>query len=174
MGLRFKMIRKNIPKKAQSGVIGAVLLILIVIIAAMVVIGFIIPFIREKLEGGECVKVAGEMEIKNNLQYTCYNSSSKSMRVQIHYGDIENLTKGFQISIGSSGGSESFEVYPGTSDNVTMFGVGTIELPGKNEERTYVLGGVATRPETVELYAILKNGKACDPSDSLTSISLCY
>ena len=135
MRLQSKMMIKN--KKSQSGVIGAVLLILIVIIAAMVVISFVVPFIRDKLSGGDCVKVIGEIEITNNLQYTCYNSTADNMSIQIHYGDIVNLTKGFQVSIGSSGGTKSFEVYPETEDTITMRDLSTtIELPGKNEERT--------------------------------------
>tara|TARA_Y100000310_G_C20614270_1_gene779753 strand:+ start:115 stop:618 length:504 start_codon:yes stop_codon:yes gene_type:complete len=163
-------------KKAQAGIIGTVLLILIVITATMVVISFVLPFVRERLEGGDCVNVAGEIEIKNNLQYTCYNSTSNKMSVQIGYGDIENLTNGFQLSIGSSGESQSFEILSGaTADSVTMLdGSTTMQLPGKNGIRTYLFAEITSVPESVEIYPILKNNKACDVSDSLTLINICF
>ena len=161
-------------KKSQAGIIGAVLLILIVLVVAMIVMSFVVPFVRDRLEGGGCLDVAGEIEITNNLQYTCYNATADNMSVQIHYGDIENLTQGFQITIGSSGASESFEVVPETSDSITMLGGGSVELPGKNEERTYILGGIDPIPEFIEVYPILSNGNACDASSSLTKVSNCF
>ena len=160
--------------KSQSGVIAAVLLILIVIVAAMAVMSFVIPFVKDKLDSGGCLEVAGEVEITNKLDYTCYNITDYTMHLQIKYKDIENLTKGFQILVGSSGGSESFEVFPGPAiNNITMLnGTSTLVLPGKNEERTYVFGGITSIPESIEVYPILLNGETCE-GDSLTSISGC-
>ena len=157
--------------KSQSGIIGAVLLILIVIISAMVVMAFAIPFVKERLGGGGGLEVAGEITIKNSLQYTCYNATQKNMSVQIHYGDIQNLTKGFQINVGVSGSSLSY-VIPDDA-TVVMYDGSTLEIPGANLESTYVLSGVPSLPEYVEVYPILVNGDVCDKSDSLTSVSKC-
>jgi len=158
--------------KAQSGIIAAVLLILIVIIAAMIVLTFVVPFVKDQLQGGDCLAVAGKMEITTNPRYTCYNSTSEILNIQVHYGDLENLTKGFQLTIESAGKSKSIEVVPGTTD-VKMYDGGTIELPGKNEERTYNITNITSTPESIEIYPILNSGKTCDASDSATSIALC-
>jgi len=168
-------LRKIIPgsKRSQSGVIGAVLLILIVIVTAMVVMSFVVPFVKKQLEGTGGLEVIGKIEITNNLQYTCYNSTNMSL--QIHYGDIENLTQGFQVTINSEGSSKSFDIISGTTaDNISMLdGTEKLILPGKNEERTYVLEGIDTIPDSIEIYPILINGDRCEASDSLTSISTC-
>ena len=162
-------------KRSQSGIIAAVLLIMIVIISAVVIISFVVPFVKERLEGGDCLDLVGKIEIRNNLQYTCYNSTSNNLNLQIHYGDIQNLTKGFQVSVGFSGQSEPFTVIPTPVGDVTMYPDEDpdILIPGKNQERTYILGGITNLPESIEVYPILKNGKTCDSSDSLAFVSEC-
>jgi flagellin-like protein len=168
--MKNKIVSKS--KNAQSGVIAAVLLILVVIVSALVVMSFVVPFVRDKLDGTGCLDVAGKMEITNNLQYTCYNSSSDNLSVQIHYGDIANLTRGFQISVGVDGGSKSFNI-PDDNTSFVMYGGGTNYLPGNNEERTYILGYFTEIPDSIKLYPILSNGDACDVSDTVNSISYC-
>jgi len=142
----------------------------------MVVMGFIVPFVQKQLEGGKCLDVVGKIEITNNLKYTCYNSTAKKMSVQIHYGDIEELIKGIQLTIDYAGRSKSFEITDEySSDDISMLGGGFIELPGRNEERTYIiqLESDAEIPESIEVYPILSNGQRCDASESITSISNC-
>lgn len=159
-------------KKAQSQIIGAILLILLVIISAMVIMGFVIPFVRDKLSGAECLDVSGKIIIKNNPIYTCYNPATTDMRIQIHIGDIENLIKGFQINIESGGSASSVEVITGTTD-VSMYGGGTVEVPGRNEERTYVISGVNNFPDSVSVYPVLNDDRTCGVSDVLNSVASC-
>jgi len=167
------MVNKK-SKKSQSAIISTVLLIMIVVIAAGIIIAFVVPFVRDKLSGGDCLAIAGEVSITNNLKYTCYDANLDRMRVQIHYGDIENLTKGFQIIVDSSGQSKSFDITSASVTDVLMLNNDTVLVfPGKNQERTYQLEGIDSVPEDVKVYPVLKNGKTCEASDNLVSISAC-
>jgi flagellin-like protein len=161
---------KNI--KSQSGIIAAVLLILIVIVSALVVMSFVVPFVKKQLEGTGCLDVAGGIEIANNLQYTCYNPDSSVLSVQIHYGDVANLTNGFHISVGGGGTSSTIKI-PEDDTKFEMYNGAPTSLPGNNEERTYNLSGISSLPEAITVYPILSNGDVCDLSDSITSITTC-
>jgi len=160
-------------KKAQSQIVGAVILILIVIASAMVIMAFVIPFIENQLSGTECLDVSGKILIKNNPTYTCYESTETNMSVQILVKDIQNLTKGFQISVESGGSSNSISVVNGTTDNVYMLGGEAIEVPGRNEERTYIISGISNLPDSISVYPILNDGKTCDSSDVLNTVVNC-
>jgi len=166
------MQKRKKNKSGQSQIIGAVLLILLVIISAMIIMAFAVPFVRDKLSGTECLDVTGKIEIKNNPSYTCYDSLNEAIRIQIKIGDIENLTKGFEIIVESGGSSDTYEVVSNSTE-VLMYGGGSVEIPGRNEERTYLIPGVSSIPDSVSVYPILNNGKTCDVSDILDSIENC-
>ena len=156
-----KIIKKG--DKAQSQIVGTVLLILLVIVAAMIIMGFVIPFINKQLSSTGCLDVVDGIQIKNNLDYTCYDSTVPNLRVQIHMGDIVNLTKGFQLSVESGGSSDVFEISDNSDTDVSMYDETEVEVPGKNEERTYVIDGIDSLPESISVYPILNNGDTCDP-----------
>ncbi len=162
-----------VNKKAQSQIVGSVILILIVIAAAIVIMGFVTPFIKDQLSGTDCLEVLDKIAIKNNPSYTCYEPTTTNMSVQILIGDVVNLTKGFQISVESEGSSKSVSVINGTSDDVYMRNGGVVEVPGRNEERTYIITGINSLPDSVSVYPILNNGNTCDASDVLNSIVSC-
>ena len=160
-------------KRAQSQIVGAVVLILLVIASAMVIMGFVLPFIRDKLSGTECLDVSGKILIKNNPTYTCYESAGANMSVQILFKDVQNLTKGFQINVESRGSSKTVSVISGTTDEVYMRNGGVVEVPGKNEERTYIITGINSLPDSISVYPILNNDKTCDASDVMTTVVSC-
>lgn len=160
-------------KRAQSQIVGAVLLILLVLASAMVIMAFVIPFIRDQLSGTECLDVAGKILIKNNPDYTCYDLPTTNMSVQIHMGDVVNITKGFQINVEFGGSSKSVSVISGTTDEVYMRNGGVVQVPGRNQERTYIITGIASLPDLISVYPILSNDKTCDASDVLSSVVLC-
>ena len=173
--MKIKKIILSKSKRSQSQVVGTVLLILIVIATITIISAFAIPFVKEQLSNSDCFKLVGKMEIKNNMQYTCYNSTSKEMLVQIHIADIVDKIDGFSIEIGGAS-TENFEI---TSDysslDVSMYTSGGVEIPGKNEERTYVIKNIQELPQSINLYAILKNGKTCDePAYSVNSVENCF
>jgi len=139
---RFQMDNQSklmpISKRSQSQIITTILLILIGVIAAGIIMSFIIPFIKDKLQGGDCLDVVNKIEISSG--YTCYNTTDdlNYTHVQVHIG-----------------------------------GGGEFDLPGDNEERTYVITQSRDKPESISVYSILKNGKACPSSDSIVDIEVC-
>ena len=167
-------------KKAQSQIVTAVLLILIVIALAVVVLNFSMNFVKDKLSGTGCFEAVDKVTFTNSNKYTCFNDSDGSvdgtedhLLLQVHIGDINESISGFLIETGGAT-TISKEIKEGeTADNVTMYGGSeTLELPGKNEERTYVFNFTIT-PETVKIYPILTDGQVCEASDILEKIVLC-
>ena len=171
-------------KKAQSQIVTAVLLILIVIALAVVVLNFSMNFVKDKLSGTGCFEAVDKVTFTNSKDYTCYYTyiiqvvdeddiTKHLLNLQVHIGDIDESISGFLIETGGAT-TISREIKEGeTADNVTMYGGGeTLELPGKNEERTYVFDFVIT-PETVKIYPILTDGQVCEASDILEKVILC-
>lgn len=161
-------------KRAQSQVISTVLLILLVIASITIVMGLVIPFIKNQLSSTNCFDVINEVSIENNIQYTCYDVESKAMSIQVHIGDNDNLG-GFAIELGGAS-SKSYEIRDKlVSEDIKMFKGNyneSLELPGKNEERTYLVK-VSEKPDSVKIYPILEDDKICDSSDSLNKIASC-
>ncbi len=162
-----------IDKRGQSQIVSTVLLILLVIAATVIIFGFVIPFVKDKLASGDCLDVAGKVEI--NSGYTCYDETA--MQVQIHIADIRDLIDGFSIELGGAA-TDNFKIENGTTiTNVYMYGDNSgeiVELPPKdNTERTYVIENVDTKPDLIRVYPILKGGKVCGISDSVIEIDDC-
>jgi len=163
---------RKINKIGQSQVIATVLLILLVVVSAFIIMGFVTPFIKNQLSSTDCIKVADKIQIKNSLDYTCYDSVSSEMNVQVYMGDSEDLINGFKISVEFGGSSKAVEVSEGSSE-VQMYGGGAVEIPGKNEERTYIISDISSLPDSVNVYPMLKNGKTCESSDILIEVNEC-
>jgi len=171
-------------KKSQSQVIGSVLLILIVVGLIVIVSGFAMSFIKNKLSDSSCVDIVGKVEFTNNVKYTCYDGDTDVMSAQVHVGDIEEEIQGFTISVVSDS-SESFEIKNDTlaadinEGRAIMFKpllapfVGKLLIPGKNSEKTYNITGITKKPDSLAIYPILKDGKTCDSSDTLKIITAC-
>ncbi len=171
------VIRNNIlskSKRSQGAIISVVLLILIVVASAVIVMAFVIPFVRDKLSSGDCLDVIGKVEISSSA-YTCYEPDPDyEMHVQVGIGAVRDLISGFSVELGGAS-SQSFKLINGTTiTDVTMYdGNVTIELPGDNEERTYIFNGILIRPNSIKVYPILKNGKACEASGVLSVVDNC-
>lgn len=163
-------------KRSQSAIIATVLLILIVIISALVVMQFAIPFVKNQLSGSECFDIAGKLTITSNTKYTCFDATNNQVKVQIHVGDLNESIRGFRIEIGSGGSSDSYEIKQGKRSaptGVTMLDGNTIlEIPGKTQERTYIFPSIV-KTESIKIYGILASGKTCDVADSYIDIPDC-
>jgi len=160
-------------KKGQSQIVSTVLLILLVIATVVIVMGFVIPFVKDKLASGACLDVAGKIEISSG--YTCYDVGDSEMQVQIGIEDIRELIDGFTIELGGAS-SESFRIENNTQvTDVNMFnGNPILELPPKdNTGRTYVISNIFDEPDFIEVYPILKGGKVCGGTSPVTSIEVC-
>ncbi len=163
-----------INKRGQSQIVSTVLLILLVVTAVVLIFSFVIPFVKEKLSSGDCLEVAGKVEISTG--YTCYNDIDGKMQVQVHIAEIEDITEGFNIELGgaSTKAVKIIEGKNGASDEVEMCdGTITLNLPGNNEERTYIFNNTE-KPNAIRVYPILTGGKSCGVSDSITVIDNCF
>jgi flagellin-like protein len=163
---------KLLRKKAQSQVIASVLLVLIVLVAAAIIMSFVVPFVQKQLSGSGCLDVMGYVQISDNEKYSCYDSSNNAIRVQVHIGDTEEL-QGVIIELRSAD-SKSYEIIDNERlEGVSMYsGNNVLELPGRNEERTYLISS-ETRPDSIAIYPKLKNGKTCESSDLLSNVQIC-
>lgn len=164
---------KRNSKRSQSELISSVLLILLVVIGIMIIFAFVIPFVKNKLNSGDCLDVAGKIEISSG--YTCYNGTG--MQVQVHVLEIRDLIEGVSIELGGAA-TDNYEIKNGTTfANVRMCnqagGGLPLEIPpNDNTERTYVIAA-ANEPNVIRVYPILKGGKICDASDTATVIEGC-
>ena len=167
-------------RKAQSQIISTVILILIVISLAVIILNFTVPFVKDRLAGTRCLDVVGQVTFSNSPTYTCFDNKGDTsiindeIRLQVHIGDIDDILKGFLIELGGAS-TRSIQIINGSIvNNVKMFGLSytdPLELPGRNEERTYVIKGEF--PETINIYPLLKDGNVCGVSDSIDRLDSC-
>ena len=173
MVLSYIVFRMVVSKKGQSQIIASILLILIVITTAVIIMGVVVPFVKKQLAETNCLDVAAEVEIKNNPKYTYYDGreDKKELSIQIWVGNNKNI-KGFQVVVNGGGSSESFKIVGGPVGRVRMFNIEeeTLELPEKNEERTYVISDIAEKPDSVTIYSILEGGKTCGIANTLNYV----
>ena len=149
--------------------IAVVLLIMITIVAAGIIVGVVVPFVREGLEGsGQCFDVLGDLSFAET-PYNCYDADNDSTGFSVKI-DNEEIA-GFRVSLfeAGTGSADSYDIEQGTSG--TVFGMlgdddvgGDLEVPKKGGVRTYVLYG---HFERIELFPILESGAKCDMSDSV-------
>lgn len=165
--------RLSMSKRSQSEVIGTVLLILVVIVAVVVLIGFIMPFVKNQFSGAECFEVTDKVSIRDKPEYTCYDTDIKRVFVQVHVGDTQDKINGFAIELGGAA-SKTYEITNKDSiaDVVMYNGSVVIRIPGRNEDRTYNIS-ISSRPDSINLYPILKSGKTCDSSSVIDSVPYC-
>ena len=159
--------------RAQSEIVAAVILILIVVTTAIIIMSFVVPFVKDKLSSGDCLDVIDSVEIMNNVKYTCYGAGGgNNLLFQIHVGENKSL-KGFTLSLGSAS-SLNYKVLPDEHLGVFPYQSpsGDVEVPGKNEERTYIIYNVP-KPDSITVYPILLDDKTCGQSDVLNNIEDC-
>lgn len=170
MEFKFKM-----NKKSQSQIITAVLLILIVIGLAVIILNFSTNFVKDKLDSTGCFDIIDEVSFVDSNKYTCFKSgvTTKEMFLKVHLGDNSSLS-GFLIEIGGAN-TKSIKITDQSEiSGVTMYGgiTNKLELPQKNEERTYNIT-VSNAPETIKIYPIINDEQVCEASDILEAIVLC-
>jgi flagellin-like protein len=166
-------------RKAQSQIVGTVLLLLIVIAVGVILMTFVVPFVQERLEGTGCFDITGKVSIMNNPEYTCWNSSESEINLQVHFGDIDIETiKGLMIVTGGAD-STSYKLIPGEG-NSEVKNIGknyntALEFPGKNTERTFIIkkSGSNEFLDNIKIHAILEGDKTCEQSDIVNNLPSC-
>jgi len=161
--------------RSQSEVVSTVLMILISVIAITIIAVFVVNFVKNKTESSKCFDVLDMVEIENNPTYNCYDNINKVQNVQVHFSQANLSLDGFKIEIGGADTKGITITRTSHSPEATMYEnpTGPVELPGDNEERTYKVTGISTKPDILRVYPILKGGKICQSSGSMTNIGLC-
>lgn len=156
-------------KRSQGEVISTILLILLVIAASVMIISFIIPFIQNILKGTKCSDYNGKIYSTENSKYTCYNSAKKILFLQIKFnGNLDKkdaeLIKGLKIVVETGTDSKIFELTPPNSLpplSIQMYDGHSLELPQINEEKTYNISTIDSKPSQVIIYPVLKDNQNC-------------
>ena len=166
-------------RKAQSQIVGTVLLLLIVMAVGVILMTFVVPFVQERLAGTGCFDVTNQIELLNNPKYTCFDNlaNPNEIKLQVHFGDVDNKTiKGLMIVTGGAD-SDSFRIEDGkTQENRKVKNIGKIytspiEFPGRNTERTFIIK--STYPDNIKIHAILEGDKTCEQSDIIHDLPIC-
>lgn len=154
-------------KRSQGEIIATILLVLLAIAAISILIAYVIPLVKDWLSRNDCFDYSGKLDLTNNEKYTCYDSTSGTLNLQVHIGDIdENGTtsiKELVFVIGTNLESRVFKIIPPDSEpaGITMFsGATNLEIPGKNQERTYKIS-LGSRPNQTIVYPVLNNNHEC-------------
>lgn len=155
----------------MSGIITAVIMIALVMVAAVIVWGVVRNIIQGRLEGAEsCFGIYEKVTI--NSRYTCYDSVTDEFQFSMSVGDID--VEKILISISGSGATNSYEL--SDSDNVDLESYPTageeVIMPGKNGGKTYLASGFTTKPDLIKIAPFI-DGQLCEVSDSLSDIDDC-
>jgi hypothetical protein len=153
-------------KKSVSNIIVTLLLIVLSMAVLSLIAMFIVPAVKEYLnEGKTCLDVIGKIEIYNN-ELTCYNDTSGETGVNIKRKDIDIET--IIVSLKGEAKSKKFEINEGEEPGeIKMLydREALIELPEKNEERTYVFNTDFEVQRAV--IAVRNNGVSCEAGEEI-------
>jgi len=169
-------------KKALSGVVTALLLVLLSVVLVGMVWAVIQNLVKNELPEQECINAFEKVTLDSGL--TCYlggAGDTKEMQFSINVADmsVEKLL----ITIGGEGASKSVEI-PSVSAviaDVKPYGAAytyqnAIVAPGKNSGLTYIYnltaGGFTGAPTYVKVTPYI-GGEACSTSDQVTEIEAC-
>lgn len=139
----------------------------------------VVPFVKDKLSGSECLDFVDKISLTNSPRYSCFDDSVDEYRVQIHIGDVNKSLQSIVLEFGgASSKTINIEAGNANADNIWMYDKtdsDALELPGSNEERTYVFSSTifTNIPESIRVYPKLKGGKTCPSSGELAPIPLC-
>ena len=153
-------------KRGVSPVIATVLLLVLTLVAVSILSVFIIPFVKNSLEGSkDCVDVLGGIRFDSGSSYNCKTTNRTGFSVRI---DNPNIV-GFKLSLYAQGVADPYTIQNGSSHaklrmlSATAFNT-PLEVPIEGGLRTYVANGTYDR---VEVNPILKNGKLCDAREQI-------
>ena len=153
----------NISKKGVSDVVTNVLLVLIAIAAVAIISAFVIPYVRNSLEGSTTCTDLKDYASVVDLGKNCYNSSNTLFSIE---RGLDNITiKGFIVSITAEGQSKRYDIsYNKDSIGILMLNktswVLQEQVPQPGEARTYMLD--IANGEKVKLAILSEKGKSCD------------
>ncbi len=162
-------------KKAVSALVATVLLILITVAAIGIIWSAVMPMINKATQYGQSCMNA-RLQIDTDSGYTCYNASGVVL-TNIVRGADDFVPSAIQLIVAGGGQSKVFKVVNNqATTNVVMLGGATsLEIPGTNEEKTYVVTSGLTTTSEVAVAPVVKVGnteKVCDVS-SRVALTAC-
>ncbi len=162
-------------KKAVSPLVATVLLILITVAAIGIIWSAVMPMINKATQYGQSCMNA-RLQIDTDSGYTCYNASGVVL-TNIVRGADDFVPSAIQLIVAGGGQSKVFKaVNNQATTNVVMLGGATsLEIPGTNEEKTYVVTSGLTTTSEVAVAPVVKVGnteKVCDVS-SRVALTAC-
>lgn len=128
-------------KKAISGVVVVVMMVLITITLIAVISTFTIKFVKDNLKDESCIKLINTLTLVQDG--TCYNSAGDETSVRVRVGDTE--LEEIYISIGNVDDVNTYRLKEGEDGDgsILNYPAGTpIKLPSSGGgERTYKFRG---------------------------------
>jgi len=165
----------KMQKKAVSALVATVLLILITVAAVGIIWGAIMPMINQATQYGQSCMNA-RLQIDTDQGYTCYNTSGVVL-ANIARGAEDFIPTGLQLVVSGGGQSKVFKVSDkqipsaGINQLPSNYSGNTLDVPGTNEARTYVVSSGMTVTSELAVAPIVKVGnteKVCDVSSRVT------
>ena len=155
-------------KRGLSPIIAVVLLLMITVVAAGIILAFVVPFVKENLSSsGECFEVLGDLKF-DETPFNCFNSTEDGGRTGFSVRIDNEKIVGFRISLQSEGSSDAFDIESGTqASNIRMLldnFNSPLEVPTRGGVRTYVTQGIF---EKLEIFPILESKRKCDMADEI-------
>jgi len=151
-------------KKGVSPVIATVLLIMITIVAASLIVLYILPIIFGI--NSDCFDVVGDLTFQET-KFNCYTPGSLS-RTGFSIKVEGEKVVGANVALFSEGSSDAFEIKPDVLlEEIRMLTTDfnmSLELPSNGGVRTYVAFNRFTQ---IEISPVLSDGKICSVADTL-------
>lgn len=162
-------------KKGVSTVVATIMMIGLVIIIGVVVWGVINNSVNEQVSNtGSCFGIFGKINIDD--RYTCYNSSSNSVRFSLGVSDVD--VDAIIVRISSISGTKSFTIGDNATRtdlrfyNETNLDKNYTWVPRNNTGLTYIASGFASSPDSIDISPII-DGSQCESTDNIKDISDC-
>ena len=165
----------RMQKRAVSNLVATVLLILVAVAAVGIIWSAVMPMINKATQYGQSCTNA-RLSINTESGYTCYNASG-AVWADIIRGAEDFTPSAIQVIVAGGGSSKVFKIVNNqATTGVTMISnATTLEIPGVNEEKTYIITSGLTTTSEVAVAPVVKVGnteKTCDVS-SRVALSAC-
>ena len=168
----YNFFTKN--RKGLSEIIGTLIVIVLVLLAAGIVWGVVNNILKDKIKSStSCFGNFGKITL--DKKYTCYDTSTNpgKVRFSLNRGDVN--VDNVLISITNGAETKSFKVNNNAqaTDGLTYLnGSSIVSLPPKNGGITYTYLWTNDAPKTIQIAPMI-DGQQCEVSDSITEIDNC-
>ena len=102
-------------KRGISPIIATVLLIVLTLVAISILAVFVVPFVRESLQGSKsCVAVIGKIHFDDGSGYNCKDTLAGESRTGFSVTILSEDIVGFKATLFSSGSSDTYSITNGS------------------------------------------------------------